>query len=87
MEKIWLFIIVVPVFIFFIWPILLMLFSDPKTIFRNEEGDIIVKAGDKISWQERGIEYRGFIEKIEGDFAIVAIYKPVNSSRQRGLKL
>ena len=87
MEMVLLWIIVVPVFLFFIWPILLMAFSKPITKFRDENGNIVIKPGDKIVWTENNREYKGFVESISGDTAIVALYKSPNNDRQRGLKI
>jgi hypothetical protein len=48
--------------------------ADYKRVFRGPDGDIIVKAGDKIEWTDAsGETMRGCIKEIDGSTAIVDV--------------
>lgn len=62
--------------------ILLLIFSGAlgmlsaaKTVFRDSDGNIVVRAGDKVAWEAEGEHCEGFIAEINNDIALVDLYR------------
>lgn len=48
--------------------------AKPITVFRDNEGNIIVRKGDKVAWEAEGEHCEGVILEITGEIALVDLY-------------